>query len=89
MTSTDPTTRRTGFVAYHNVDKGYGKILADEGEHFFHITGCGGSFATLTPDTPVSFLWRMTEKGLRAFDVQQIAHASAAVQDAVDTRGNR
>lgn len=85
----ETTAREQGVVTYHTPEKGYGKIDGAGVEYFFHITHCSGRFHQLTEGTPVTFVGRMTEKGLRAFEVQQDTSPHREKLDAADTRGNR
>ena len=101
LISREASLRRAGVVAYHDNERGFGKIRADvepdgtEIEYFFHVTACrgyptgGNTFHLLVAGTPVTFAARETDKGPRAFEVRVDQAAETQACDAADARGNR
>jgi len=62
----------TGTVKNTITEKGYGFILSDGREYFFHSTECITPFNSLTRDMNVKFDVRDSPKGKRAFNVEKV-----------------
>jgi cold shock CspA family protein len=61
-----------GIVKNTISDKGYGFILSEGKEYFFHSTECTTPFNSLIKDMKVKFEIRESPKGWRAFNVEKI-----------------
>jgi CspA family cold shock protein len=69
----EPEARQEGFVVKLMTDKGFGFIADNKGtEYFFHRSALSPmEWATLSVNTPVTFVVRSNPKGPRAEDVVQ------------------
>jgi CspA family cold shock protein len=58
-----------GKVKFFNVSKGYGFIVAEDGEYFFHVSAVDGK---VDKDDLVTFEPSKNDKGLVALNVKKL-----------------
>jgi len=63
--------RKSGVVVNHNSAAGYGHILSEGAEFWFHANDCEGDFAEIKPGDQVSFLAVRGNKGPKALRVRR------------------